>query len=698
MNKEIGQTLKTRALYATAGVLLLVLGVNTAINSYSATSKYREALIARTVAVAEGFTKDINRAVEFGLPLSELTDMGDKLRRRIEQDHDIAYALVMDMDGRILYASDRTAEGVVREDGTTARALSATEPMTQLHTDAEGEYYESVLPLMNLERKQTGVFRIGLKAEAVSRQTRSLLFLSLVVGMVSFIAATAFVYLFMEKGIAGPIRALSQTAARMAGGDLSREIGGVKGHGEITAMGKAINIMSLNLRDMIGRLQQTGASLGEATNAIGIATQKISRDAQVQQGATEQSAMTVEEMTTSIRGVAENAEVMSTSATDASSAVTEMVASIEEVARNAGVLASSAEETAVFIEQMIASIKQVSENTETLSASAEETSASITEMSTSVKEVEQRAVESARLAEHVSSRVSEQGLAAAEEAIRGMDNIKEAVEAGARVVNRLGNRSQEIGQILKVIDEVTDQTGLLALNAAILASQAGEKGKGFAVIAEEIKDLAERTAASTQEIESLISAVREETAQSVKAMGKGLKAVESGTDLVQVTREVLQQVAESSRQSSDMARAIERTTTEQARGLTQVNEAAVNISHQIEHISRAMQEQRRRSDQIMTATEKMRSITRRVSDATQEQTMGSRQIAQSVESVTAQAGQIARSTFEQHQGAKHISKAVADIQQITQENVDLSVELEIAMQSLRERAFALQEELAKFKL
>ena len=238
----------------------------------------------------------------------------------------------------------------------------------------------------------------------------------------------------------------------------------------------------------------------------------------------------------------------------------------------------------------------------------------------------------------------------------------------------------------------------MALNAAILASQAGEKGKGFAVIAEEIKDLAERTAASTQEIESLISAVRDETAQSVQAMGRGLKAVETGTDLVQVTREVLEQVAESSRQSSDMARAIERTTTEQARGLTQVNEAAVNISHQIEHISRAMQEQRRRSDQIMTATEKMRTITRRVSDATREQTMGSRQIAQSVESVTAQAGQIARSTFEQHQGAKHISKAVSDIQQITQENVDLSVELEIAMQSLRERAVALQEELAKFKL
>ena len=104
-----------------------------------------------------------------------------------------------------------------------------------------------------------------------------------------------------------------------------------------------------------------------------------------------------------------------------------------------------------------------------------------------------------------------------------MDNIKKAVEASAEVINRLGKRSQEIGQILKVIDEVTDQTGLLALNAAILAAQAGEHGKGFSVIAEEIKDLAERTTASTQEIAGLIVTVQKEVGQSVQAMERGAR-------------------------------------------------------------------------------------------------------------------------------------------------------------------------------
>ena len=163
-------------------------------------------------------------------------------------------------------------------------------------------------------------------------------------------------------------------------------------------------------------------------------------------------------------------------------------------------------------------------------------------------------------------------------------------------------------------------------------------------------------------------------------------------------KSVLEQVADSSHQSSDMARAIERTTAEQARGIAQVNEAVVNMTKQIEQITQAMQEQRRGSDQIMNATEKMRDISHRVKSATQEQTTGSKQIARSMEAVTTQAGQIARATSEQNEGALQISKAVASIQQITQETVDLSIELDVAMQSLKERAVALQSELNRFKV
>ena len=689
-------SLKTQAMVATAGILLLVLAFNTLTTIYVTTGKYRDALIAKTTVLADGIKKDINKAIGFGLPLSALEGMGDKLRVLSEENQDISRALVMDNDGKVLYASDRALENAVLGDTASKAALAATSPKVQSYSDAAGGYIENVIPLTTLDTKHLGVFRISLKESAVSRQIRSLLLWTLLVALISFVVATTLVYLFVNGEITKPLAKMSTTAAGMAAGDLSHEII-IKGETEIAVLGGAINTMSSNLREMLGKIRQTGASLGEAMKLMGNATLKMSQGARVQQEATEQTAMTVSEMTASIKGVAENAEEMSHAATEASSSASEMASSIEEVARNAGALSTAAEDTVASIQQMLASIKQVSENTEALSASAEQTSSSITEMSASVKEVEQRALDAARLAEKVSVDASDRGMAASHEAIRGMQNIKEAVEATADIINRLGKRSQEIGQILKVIDEVTDQTSLLALNAAILAAQAGEHGKGFAVVAEEIKELAERTATSTLEISGLIVAVREETEQSVQAMARGLKAVEAGSSLVNVTSEVLEQVAGSSRQSAEMARAIEKTTAEQARGVAQIKEASVNIANQIEQIARAMQEQRRGSERIGQAAERMRDITRQVKTSTQEQTTGGRQIARAVESVKVQAAQVARSTSEQSVGAQHIGDAVGKIQKITQEVVDVSVEMDITVQTLKTRADALQVELEGFK-
>ncbi len=688
--------LKTRAMVATAVILFLVIAVNTFVNISVATSKYRDALIARTAALAEGTRKDIAKAIGFGIPLSALDGMGDKLRAMMGTDRDLSSVMIMDADGKVLYAADRSLENTVPGDESGKKALAANEPMVQYYSNKRGGHYEKVIPLEAPDGKKIGVFRIALAEKAVNSQVRSLLLWSLVVGFISYLAAVVLVSFFIDRGITRPIIEMLQTARLMAAGDLSRELA-VKGETEIAQLGRAINTMSSNLREMLGKIISTGTGLADAMKLMSGATVKMSEGARVQQEGTEQTATTVNELVASNKGIAENAGEMSRSATDASSSATEMASSIEEVSSNSGALAAAAEDTALSIEEMIASIKQVSENTDALSASAEQTSSSITEMSSTVKEVEQRAVESASLAEKVALDASERGITAAKEAIKGMQNIKETVEATATVVNRLGKRSHEIGQILKVIDEVTDQTSLLALNAAILASQAGEHGKGFAVVAEEIKDLAERTAASTQEIAGLIASVQEETAESVQAMGRGLKAVERGVDLVNETSNVLEQVADSSRQSASMARAIEKTTAEQAKGVAQITETSLSISEQLEQIASALQEQRKGSERIVQAAERMRDITRQVRSATREQTTGSRQIANALESVTAQASQVARSTSEQSLGAQLIRDAMSRIQKITKETVDVSSEMDVAVKELKQKADTLQSELKGFK-
>jgi len=688
--------LKTQVVLVTGSILLLVMLVNTLVNTYIATNRYKESLLAGIAAVADGIRQDISKALGAGRPLNSLEGMGDRLRGLMEADQDLSGVMIMDTEGRVLYAGDRDLEKVLLSDEATKGALEASAPLVQFYRDNLGGHYEKVVPLMNAGGGKIGVFRAALREEAINQQARNLLLWSLLVGLFSFLIAIGLISVFMDRAIARPITEMSQSASLIAAGDLSREVS-VTQQNEIAELGGAINTMSANLRETLRKISATGSGLSDAMMLMSGSASKMSQGARVQQESTEQTAMVVNEMVASIRGVDENARGMSRTSTDASSSASQMASSIEEVARNAGVLSLSVEDTASSIEQMIASIKQVSENTDALSTSVERTSSSITEMSASVKEVEQRAVESARLAEKVSGEASERGMNAANEAIRGMQNIKTAVEATAAVLNRLGKRSQEIGQILKVIDEVTDQTSLLALNAAILASQAGEHGKGFAVVAEEIKDLAERTAASTQEIVSLIASVQEETAESVQAMGRGLKAVDAGVSLVNVTSEVLHQVADSSLKAAETARAIEKTTAEQAKGVSQITETSVDVAEQVEQIANALKEQRRGSERIVQAAEKMREITRQVKTATHEQTTGSRQIANAVESVTMQAAQVARSTSEQNLGAQQISEAIARIQKITQDTVDVSIEMDMAVETLKTKADALRAELQGFK-
>lgn len=688
--------LKARVLAIVSMLLFLVLGANTAINIHYAAGYYINALMARLSATAEGVTKDIDRAVGLGIPLDGLSGMGERLRELASRDPEIAYAMVMDMDGRVLYSSDASLEGEVKADEGAKRALSADRAVVHQYQYEGRRYYEKAFPIINPENKKIGVFRIALKEEAVGRQTRGLFTASLIIGIISFIVAMLMLYIFINKTVTNPVSAISHAAGLMASGDLRQTVK-TTGSGEVAELGKAINAMSLSLKEAISRLRDMGTGLGEAIDLIVSVTRKMSKGARVQQEAIEQTAMTAEEMVASIRGVAENAAAVSASAADASSAVAEMAASIEEVAQGTVALSDAAEGTASSISQMLAAVRQISSSLEALSSSAEQTSSAVTEISASIKEVEQRAVESARLAEKVSIEATERGVVAAKEAIQGMENIKEAVQKTAEVINRLGRRSQEIGRILKVIDEVTDQTGLLALNAAILAAQAGEHGKGFSVIAEEIKDLAERTAASTQEIAGLISIVRREADESVQAMEKGMKAVEDGADLVRVTSDVLTQVAESSQRAAESARTIERTTSEQARGISQTTEAVIGITEQIEQIARAIEELKKGGERILQAAEQMRDATHRVKLATQEQTTGSRQIAKSMEAVTGQAWHVAGSTSEQQKAIAQISEAIGRIQKITQESVDLSIELDIAMQSLKEKTAALGTELAKFR-
>ncbi len=694
------KSLRLRVLVIVTLVLLGVISASTAALTYGFTTLYTQALLGKAFAVGDSFKGSLQDSLNLGLPLESLSGVSERCAQLTGKDSDIGYCMVVDSSGKVLF-SDKAADiGKVFTDPVSMAAAKATtedRKSAPVFEYGHKSYYDTVIPLSDPEGKHLGSIRLGLSYDNVYAQKRKLIFRSMLIAVGSMILAIIVFAFFVSRFITGRISGLVATAKKIASGDLTRLIE-TDSDDELGELGKAINGMVSNLKNMLARVKDASISVANATERIAMNAKKISEGSEAQHELTETTSSSMEEMNASIKEVAESVDSLSSSAESSSSSIMEMAASIDQVAGSTGQLSASAESTSSSIMEMAASIKQVAENMDVLSSAAEETTASATEMGASIKEVEAISKESAFLSEQVTEEAAGLGMSSVEKTIESMRNIRETVEKAAQVIEQLGGRSEEIGEILTVIDDVTDQTSLLALNAAILAAQAGEHGKGFAVVANEIKDLAERTSSSTQEIAKRISAVQTEAKDAVKSIKTGRESVEQGVQIANEAKEALKKIVQSSTRAASMSKSIEKATVEQAEGIRQVSAAMLSISNMVQQILAATQEQSQGSEQIMMASESMNDISRQVKTAMAEQTKGSKQITVAVENVSDKVQSIASATSEQKKGSQEIVRALGKIREITALSVKLAEEMDQSVSELSGQADLLREEINHFSL
>jgi methyl-accepting chemotaxis protein len=521
-------------------------------------------------------------------------------------DEDVLYIVVRNASGDEF--ATYTAEG--------QRAAPTTEKKDVPH-DFTATPGDGVLEIIGPIRRGDGVtgsLLVGISTASIADNYRAGLWTALLFNLTVALLALGTVA-FVGRQITAPIVSLTSAAEQiasedmkrladetriMASGDLTREIRveprriAVETGGEIGRMAasfnlmldklveisKAFNLVSAGLRDIVLHVQASADEVATGSDSVARATGRAARGNEATVSAVEGITSTLHEMNANIQNVARNAQSQSAS-------TTQTLASIENMLRSVQTVAGAAE----------------------------------------------RLVE---IATRANSTVVEGGMAM-EAASQGMGEIRDVIRSSATFVQDLGGMAEDIGKIVGVIDEIAEQSNLLALNAAIEAARAGEHGLGFAVVAEEVRKLAERSARSTGEIANLVDRIQTQVSKAVNNMEKSTTIVEQGMRRTEELRVNLQAIGKS----------------------------VTEVSHCSHEIGEATAEQSAGTQQIEQATSRLGELTHEISAATEQQSSGTEQVVDSIEQIRVMVQQNAESASELASSSEELSRQAALMRELT---------------------------------
>jgi len=384
------------------------------------------------------------------------------------------------------------------------------------------------------------------------------------------------------------------------------------GSDEVGQMAAATNAMLDRLRTTMGSYEQARANLAGALSEVHMAAQSVSSTSVEVNDAAQQSGQGSAQIAHTIGQVASGASDQAQAAGATASAVADLQSVIESVRGGAAETARSVEAQAAAVNQMTRSIR-----------SASRASSDVQSLGAAAGEAASNGAETVR------------------QTVDGMTRIKDAVEGAAVKVTELGAKGDQIGAIVETIDDIAEQTNLLALNAAIEAARAGEQGKGFAVVADEVRKLAERSSRATKEIADLIGEVQQGTDEAVKAMKIGAREVESGAELASWSGAALDEISSAVGSSNAAVARIVRAMDdmqESSAGLVSASDAIAAIAQETNAAAASMSGS---ADQVANAVESIAAISQENSASAEEVSAATEQMSAQAEEVVASASVMA---------------------------------------------------------
>jgi methyl-accepting chemotaxis protein len=486
-----------------------------------------------------------------------------------------------------------------------------------------------------------------------------------------------------------------QVLGRISTGDLSLSAGEIE-RSSTPRMAAALRALVANLERTIRRFNQLATDVARVTEQISGRSRTLARTADQQFQSTEATSASVTQIDQTINTVRRGIQDLSRNAEETSTSILEMSASIEEVSRIADTLSEFVEQTGTAFEEMSASINEIASNTEGFSSFATETASSIVEMNATTSEIGRSAKESAELARWVKDAAID-GRGAVEGTVDGMRKIQQAVEEAKGALSELADRSQEIGDIIRVIDEIAGQTNLLALNAAIIAAQAGESGKAFSVVAGQMKALSERVQAGTREIEDVVKTVQAESGHAVDSILRGSSRAREGAALIQQAEDALVEITRAARESGDRMGESASAAAEQMTAAASVSEQMEALREGVSRIRAATRQQAADNEVVQRRSDALREETQGVRDTVDVQTRGSARIGHSIEAVQRAVRGITQGLEQEGAASREVAEVVRRSRDFTRSHEESAAAMAEAACELERQAEALRAALRPFR-
>lgn len=507
-----------------------------------------------------------------------------------------------------LVAGDTYAFGRLPAASAWASAQSGRAAVSPIYTDEYGEWKTGVVPVRDADGSVVALAGVHVSANFIRSELAAGLRLSVIAGVVLvavWLLIARVIAVAIIRPVTGALGRFGELVGRVAEGDLAIQPIRARGSDEVARLTRAFNEMVKRLRELIAAVTSSASAVASALEQLHDSTGQVAAVA---------------------HGVAHAIEQVAAGATSQSQSTQETIEVVQQLRHALGGVAAGSQQQAEAVRQSAALVSD-------MVAAVEH----VTERSGRVTNSARKAAEAAR-----------NGAKVVEQTVRGMARIRHANRETAERIAQLGKVGEQIGSITSTITDIAFETHLLALNASIEAARAGPQGRGFGVVADQVSGLAEKAAASAQEIAELIQSIQTMTDEAVKAMEDGTSEVESGSRLAadagRALREILAVVTMAANEMETIAA-----------GANEIAVASRGVAEATENIAAVAEQNSASAQQMAGGSDEVRRLMDDVATVAAEHAAASEEVSASVAQLTASAEQI-------HASAQNLAEVAHELQ------------------------------------